>query len=406
MRLVTIGAAFITLTAACRDPLPPALAGTQSGTAPASLSYALIDLGTLGGPSSQATDINSRGQVVGFSTPGSGANHAFLWTNGFMQDLGTLGGETSVADAVNDAGQVAGRSTTGTGEWHAFVWTSGVMRDLGPAVAFGTTPVHLNNAGQAAWTAPVDSADHTHAFLWSAGAARDLGTLGGASSAAAAINDAGQVAGVADPPDQGLARAFLWTGASMRDLGNLGGRPRVTGLNRLGQVTGTTLVLGAAPQDHAWIWEGQEMLDLGVLPGDDHSDAVAINDASQVAGHCLNLGFEGGHPFRWQAGVMLPLSPTYRLDPQQYAVAMNDSGVVTGYRDVYQGRVFHAVVWENGVTRDLSASTDSLNQLSSRPAGINSRGDVVGWFTTADGRQHAALWRRGVLTAGGLLIAH
>jgi probable HAF family extracellular repeat protein len=406
MRLVSIGTALITLTAACRDPFPPVLARTQSEFAPASPGYDLIDLGTLGGPSSQASDINSRGQIVGFSTPATGANHAFLWTDGFMQDLGTLGGETSVADAVNDAGQVAGRSTTGTGEWHAFIWTSGVMQDLGPAVAFSTTPVRLNNAGQAAWTAPVDSAGHTHAFLWSAGAARDLGTLGGASSGAAAINDAGQVAGVADPADQSPARVFLWAGDSMQDLGNLGGRPRVTGLNRLGQVTGTTLILGTAPQDHAWIWNGHQMLDLGVLPGDDHSDAVAINDASQVAGHCLNLGFEGGHPFRWQAGVMLPLSPTYRLDPQQYAVSMNDSGVVTGYRDVLQGRVFHAVVWENGVTRDLSASTDSLNQLSSQPTGINPRGDVVGWFTTTDGRRQAALWRRGVLIAGGTLIAH
>lgn len=399
MRILRSGAALIAAIAACRDPLPPVLPQARSAVGPASQAYEVIDLGTLGGSSSQASDINRRGQVAGFSSNAAGLNHAFLWTDGVMQDLGTLGGETSVADAVNDAGQVAGRSTTAAGEWHAFVWTKGVMEDLGPALAYSGTPVRLNNAGQAAWTAPSDSTGHTHAFRWSAGTARDLGTLGGLSSSAAAINEVGQVAGVADPADQTAARVFLWTGGVMQDLGNLGGQPRVTGLNRQGQVSGTTLVLGAAPQEHAWIWDGRQMLDLGVLPGDDHSDAVAINDASQVAGHCLNLGFEGGHPFRWEAGVMLPLSPTYRLDPQQYAVAMNDTGVVTGYRDVFRGRVFHAVVWENGMTRDLSAGTDSLDQFSSRPAGINSRGDVAGWFDPADGLRHAVLWRRSVLTA-------
>jgi probable HAF family extracellular repeat protein len=400
MRLVVIGAAFLTLTA-CRDPLPPSFSRVQSVAMPAARGYALIDLGTLGGPSSQASAINGRGQVIGFSSGPAGANRAFLWTDGAMQDLGTLGGAMSVADAVNDAGEVAGRSTTATGAWHAFVWRKGVMHDLGPAVPFSSAPVRLNNAGQAAWTAPVDSAGHTHAFVWSGDdGPRDLGTLGGTSSAVAAINDLGQVAGLADPGDQTSARVFLWTRGTMQDLGNRGGLARVTGLNRRGQVTGTTLVLGAEPQEHAWIWDGQRMLDLGVLPGDDHSDAVAINDAGQIAGHCLNLGFEGGHPFRWQAGVMSPLSPSYRLDPQQYAVAMNDSGVVTGDRDVFRGRVFHAAVWQNGITWDLGAGADSIDQRSSQPAGINSRGDVAGWYETESGERHAALWQRGVLTAG------
>jgi probable HAF family extracellular repeat protein len=41
----------------------------------------MTDLGTLGGDSSIANDINSRGQVVGYSGHAdSGANHAVLWT--------------------------------------------------------------------------------------------------------------------------------------------------------------------------------------------------------------------------------------------------------------------------------------------------------------------------------------
>ena len=54
--------------------------------------YRLTDLGTLGGPTSRATHVNSAGQVVGASTTKAGATHAFLYTDGAMKDLGAVGG--------------------------------------------------------------------------------------------------------------------------------------------------------------------------------------------------------------------------------------------------------------------------------------------------------------------------
>src|SRR5215213_8221903 len=58
----------------------------------------VTDLGTLpGGNYSDADGINSRGQVVGFSTTAE-LQRAFLWDHGQMIDLGTLpGGYSSVA---------------------------------------------------------------------------------------------------------------------------------------------------------------------------------------------------------------------------------------------------------------------------------------------------------------------
>ena len=56
-------------------------------------------------------------------------DHAFAWTQaGGMVDLGTLGGESSEAVAVNDSGQVVGEAETGSGDPHAVLWEVGAGR--------------------------------------------------------------------------------------------------------------------------------------------------------------------------------------------------------------------------------------------------------------------------------------
>ncbi len=113
--------------------------------------FTIKDLGTLpGGDSSQATGINDRGQVVGYSSTASGSTHAFLFEHGVMTDLGTLpGGNSSQATGINDRGQVVGYSSTASGSPHAFLFEHGVMTDLGTlpggtfSFAFG-----INNRGQ------------------------------------------------------------------------------------------------------------------------------------------------------------------------------------------------------------------------------------------------------------------
>ncbi len=75
-------------------------------------SYAVVDLGTLGGTFSFGGGINEEGWVNGESTlSGDQFQHAFLWRDGVMVDLLTLGGPNSASGyALNDAGVVAGGS--------------------------------------------------------------------------------------------------------------------------------------------------------------------------------------------------------------------------------------------------------------------------------------------------------
>src|SRR5258705_2069659 len=87
-------------------------------------------LGTLGGSRTFVWDMNSRGDVVGWSETAGGYNdrHAFVWRDGTMYDLGTLGGRMSEARAINDSGVVVGLAefpqdlTQRHPAYHAVMW--------------------------------------------------------------------------------------------------------------------------------------------------------------------------------------------------------------------------------------------------------------------------------------------
>ena len=105
----------------------------------------MTNLGTMGGAYASATDINSRGQVLGYAYNVDGTpRHAFITgPNGVgSTDLSSLvtsadGAFLSAANAINDLGQIVGAISLASGAvGHAFVTgANGVgMTDLNALV--------------------------------------------------------------------------------------------------------------------------------------------------------------------------------------------------------------------------------------------------------------------------------
>lgn len=126
----------------------------------------LTDLGTLGGESwAYGININSNGQIVGYSFNNSGEMTAFLWENDTMIDLGTLGGNFSRAYGINDYSQIVGVSSTSSGENHAFLWDNGTMTDLGTLGGNESLAYRINNSGEIVGWAET-STGINNATLW------------------------------------------------------------------------------------------------------------------------------------------------------------------------------------------------------------------------------------------------
>ena len=322
--------------------VPPVRSATAATALAAATAFALQDLGTLGGGSSAAADLNASGQVVGTSRTAGGADHAFLWdpaTRG-MVDLGTLGvlegvdySFRSEAIGVNDRGQVVGNSCSREDVYSCigFLWDPSTrqMTDLGPPPSGWTElprPNAIDNQGRI-----VGDLGSYGASWWSRSTGwqplDDPTREDDGYGTAFDINELGQIVGGGSPtirgPDTGEMEPYLFdlrTGhAAFRPdgccgeigpfavnersqlLGNgfpgdapyvwntisgsvtsLGVAATAADINESGQVVGT-----AAGHGFAWDPVTRTMTDLGTLGGAT-SDAAAVNDLGRIAGTSLS----------------------------------------------------------------------------------------------------------------------
>jgi len=195
--------------------------------------HTVIDLGTLGGTFSGVGDdaVNQSGQVDGYATlPGDAVFHAFLSGRGGMIDLGTLGGPNSNAIwQLNDRGAVPVVSDTTTLDpndedycflgtnfiCRAFIWYQGLRITLPTLGGNNTYGGQINNRGQMVGASEIDEVNPTcpprqgsgytqvlieRPVIWEQGQVRELPILPGDTSGAAfVINDLGQIGELSSP---------------------------------------------------------------------------------------------------------------------------------------------------------------------------------------------------------------
>ena len=370
----------------------------------------IIDIGTLGGTTSEPRDVNDHGQVVGWSlTSGDVAAHAFSWTaTGGMVDLGTIGTssrDNSFAVAVNDKGQVVGQAAENRSGCvppppvppglppqcfdvfieHGFSWTAtGGMVDLGEYMY----PLAVNNAGQVFGYYSVSNfpiaGSEFHAFSWTESSGFvDLGLIGSAPQHhLLAASDSGDMVGWVNSSVgiTSVDTAFWWsptTGTVY--LGTLGGTgSRAYAVSRSGDYVVGDSYLAADVASHGFVWTPTGgMVDLGAIAGP-HSQAIAASDTGQVVGRSFFVpGTDfNSHAVSWTAmGGMVDLGTIGGTHSS--AAAVNVNGVVVGSSTTIPGSfaAVRAFSWTaGGGMIDLGA----LGDANSRATLVNNRGQVVG----------------------------
>ncbi|MGO9256288.1 MAG: hypothetical protein ACLQU1_08310 [Bryobacteraceae bacterium] len=299
------------------------------------------DLGTLGGPNSEASGPNdslalailaetSRKDPFGNDFCGFGTNLICLpaiW-NGTMTPLPTLGGNNGQALAINNQGQVAGFAENSTKDptcappqvldYEAVLWgpNPGQVQELPPlpgdtvgfTFALNNNGQVVGSSGTCANTPLLPAPFGPHAVVWQNGTPTALANLGGSMvGVGAAINDLGVVVGGSDMPSELPGFPFvqihstLWTPNGPVDLGTVGTdfSTLPTWINNHGQV------IGASCDDQgncrAFLWQGDTMTDLNTLiPANSPlylAFPQAIDDLGEIVGMAIQTSTGDAHAF-------------------------------------------------------------------------------------------------------------
>ena len=145
---------------------------------------------------------------------------------------------------------------------------------------------------------------------------------------------------------------------TLTDLGSLGGSSYAYGINNIGQVVGTSPILG---HDHAFLWTaGTGINDLGL----DSSTAYAINDSGTI------VGSTGAQAFYGSDGSYSITNPMSELSQTAYDINNQGTALVSGAFGLQK----QSFLW-NG--------TDSFTAITATAHGINNNNAAVGQVSSS-----------------------
>lgn len=317
------------------------LGGTSAVPQARSVSFGITPLPVPEGcGSSIPTALNDVGQVVLIcQSSGSNQTRSLLWAGGETRWIGEFrsGFVRHEAKSINDSGQVAGSSWAGGFPAAAWSWKDDVFTPLGSLGGANAASFSINESGlQTGWSnvALPQSIFSFYAYVWRSGCMANLGELPEATwSCSSEINDAGQVVGVSILTGSVFPCAFLASAVmGMHPLGTLGGpESYAVDLNDAGQVVGRSTT-GRTVDNwwafHAFLWQAGVMLDLGTLPGEEYSAAVAINTAGDIVGWSQPDFFGSqSRAVLWRGSEVIDLNTT--IPPGSAWVLLSTAGINT-----------------------------------------------------------------------------
>lgn len=237
----------------------------------------------------------------------------------------------------------------------------------------------------------------------------DLGTLGGSGTIPRALNDVGQVVGCSQTAT-GTWHAFVWSDGIMRDLGSDSQTSCAWTINNSGTIGGVAGETTDGAAVLAWNSSGQR-IDLGAVPCCGESVGfVGLTDGGDLVGG----GTDQGHSFNsaiWQSGVRREIPSPLPTSGYAAARAVNNRLQVVGHAAIasYVGdHILHAIVWENGTTRDLGLLADVncpdepvRSCANAFAVDINDNGAIVGVSRDSAGKYQGVLWANGSVQAIG-----
>lgn len=260
-----------------------------------------------------ATDINNRGQIVGYDVG------SWLWENGVFTELQFPGYSHSPV-AINNSGQILARTVYSLGGDHGLLWKDGIVTDLGYD-ACGVLDINDQGSIVGSFGSTVESMDPDGSFVIEHATLRTLDWPYSNYDIAWGINNQGQVVG-----GDGYS-AFLWEDGNFTILPgfdkynmykktayNINDSERIVGYAYLGSEFGSDF--------HACFWEKDDsekyqIHDLGDFE-DTNTFACDINNYGQIIGNSNNL-----HALTWIDGEVIDLG-------RGYVRAINDSGWIVG----------------------------------------------------------------------------
>ncbi len=275
-----------------------------SKSAHAAQAHVVTDLGA----GFQVQALNDDGLIVGWKTNELGFQRPLLWENGQLIDLGTLGGTSGQAFDVNSKRQIAGTAQDASFDGRPVVWQGGTIVDLGTLGGTDGRSFGINEKGQVVgWSYDAGNA-FQRPFFHDGTSMVDLGSFGPWQGEANALNDEATVVGWSGV---GVGDVHAFRAAGGPPLQDLQGLPTFTDaiardVSSNGDVVGQSRLAGQGERATWWKADGT-VVDLGHLGFVNHSIAYAINDAGDIAGNA------SGRAALWVDGT--PTDLNERLEP-------------------------------------------------------------------------------------------